>query len=131
MSADADRSCSRQPRAATASTIRNGKVVRALRGTATLPLGLGGDKPEINSEQLEPGDRVLFFTDGVVEQETADGDQLGFGRLADHVDQQSAAAADAAEIIRRLAAALMKPDQGLRDDATLLLVEWKVRDALR
>ncbi len=38
---------------------------------------------------------------------------------------------DAAETVRRLAAALMKPDQGLRDDATLLLVEWKGRDALR
>jgi serine phosphatase RsbU (regulator of sigma subunit) len=111
--------------------IRNGKVVRSLRGTTTLPVGFGGDLPEINSEQLQPGDRVLFFTDGVVEQQAADGDQLGFGRLAIHVEQLSAAGADAAETIRRLATALVKPDQGLRDDATLLLVEWKGRDALR
>ncbi|MFN2523278.1 MAG: PP2C family protein-serine/threonine phosphatase [Mycobacteriales bacterium] len=104
--------------------IRDGKVVRALRGSTTLPVGFGGDKPEINTEPLQPGDRVLFFTDGVVEQQTDDGDQLGIVRLADHVERESAAGADAAETVRRLAAALMKPDRGLRDDATLLLLEW-------
>jgi serine phosphatase RsbU (regulator of sigma subunit) len=111
--------------------VRDCSVVRSLKGTTTLPVGFGGDQPETNSEQLQPGDRVLFFTDGVVEQEAADGDQLGFGRLADHVERQCAAGADAAETVRKLAAALMRPDQGLRDDATLLLVEWKGRDALR
>jgi serine phosphatase RsbU (regulator of sigma subunit) len=111
--------------------VRDGKVVRALRGTTTLPVGLGGDRPDLQTEQLQPGDRVLLFTDGVVEQEAADGDQLGFGRLADHVERESAAGADAAETVRRLAAALMKPDHGLRNDATLLLVEWKGRDPHR
>ena len=111
--------------------VRVGKVVRSLRGTTTLPIGLGGDKPEIHSEQLQPGDRVLFFTDGVVEQEAADGEELGLVRLADHVERESAAGADAAETVRRLAAALMKPGQGLRDDATLLLVEWRGRDPQR
>jgi serine phosphatase RsbU (regulator of sigma subunit) len=111
--------------------VRGGKVVRPLQGSTTLPVGFGGDRPETNSEQLEPGDRVLFFTDGVVEQEAADGDQLGFARLADHVERQSAAGADTTETVRRLAAALMKPDQGLRDDATLLLVEWMGHDPQR
>ncbi len=111
--------------------IRDGKVVRSLKGTTTLPVGVGGDQPEINSERLHPGDRVLLFTDGVVEQEAADGDQLGFDRLADQVERQCALGADAAETVRRLAAALIKPDHGLRDDATLLLVEWKGREARR
>jgi serine phosphatase RsbU (regulator of sigma subunit) len=111
--------------------IRNGKAIGALRGKTTLPIGIGGDRPEINSELLQAGDRVLFFTDGVVEQEAADGDQLGFGRLAEYVERESATGADTAETVRRLAAALMKPAQGLRDDATLLLVEWKGCDAQR
>ena len=111
--------------------VRDGRVVRALKGTTTLPVGVGGDQPEINREQLEPGDRVLLFTDGVVEQEAADGDQLGFDRLADHVERQCSVGTDAAETVRRLAAELIKPDQGLRDDATLLLVEWKGGDPLR
>jgi serine phosphatase RsbU (regulator of sigma subunit) len=111
--------------------VRDGRPVRSLKGTTTLPIGVGGEQPEINSEQLEPGDRVLLFTDGVVEQEAADGDQLGFDRLAEHLERQCAAGTDAAETVRRLAATLIRPDQGLRDDATLLLVEWKGRDASR
>jgi serine phosphatase RsbU (regulator of sigma subunit) len=107
--------------------VRGGKVVRSLRGSTTLPVGFGGEAPEVNSEQLQAGDRVLFFTDGVVEQKAADGDQVGFDRLADHVERQSAAGAGVAETIRRLATGLLKPEQGLRDDATLLLVEWKGR----
>lgn len=108
--------------------VRDGKVLRALSGSTTLPLGLGGDDPEINSEQLQPADRVLFFTDGVVEQEAPGGGQLGFDGLAHHVEQQSAARTDTAETVRRLSGALMKPDQGLRDDASLLLIEWKGPD---
>jgi serine phosphatase RsbU (regulator of sigma subunit) len=111
--------------------VRGGKVVRSLKGSSTLPVGFGGDAPETNSEQLEPGDRVLFFTDGVVEQEAADGDQLGFARLGDHVERHSAPDVDTAETVRRLANALIKPQDGLRDDATLLLVEWKGRAADR
>lgn len=111
--------------------VRDGKIVRSLKGTTTLPVGVGGDQPETNSEQLEPGDRVLLFTDGVVEQEAADGEQLGFDRLADHLERQCAAGTDAAETVRKLAGALIKPDQGLRDDATLLLVEWKGHGVLR
>ncbi len=105
--------------------VRRSKVIRSLKGSTTLPVGFGGDAPETNSEQLEPGDRVLFFTDGVVEQRGGDGDQLGFHRLADHVERHSAADVDTAETVRRLAIDLMKPQGGLRDDATLLLVEWK------
>jgi serine phosphatase RsbU (regulator of sigma subunit) len=107
--------------------VRGTTVVRALRGPTTLPIGLGGGAPEVISEALEPGDRVLFFTDGVVEQETEDGVELGFSRLADHVERQAAAGIGCAETVRRTAAALLKPEGGLRDDATLLLVEWKGR----
>lgn len=105
--------------------IRGHRVVHSLRNTPTLPIGLGGGAPQIATEQLEPGDRVLFFTDGVVEQEAPDGDELGVERLADHVERQSAAGLSCSETVRRIAAELLKPDSGLRDDATLLLVEWK------
>ena len=105
--------------------IRHHRVIHSLHSTTTLPIGLGGGAPEVATEQLEPGDRVLFFTDGVVEQEAEDGDQLGFERLAEHVERQSAAGLGCAETVRRIAAELLKPEAGLRDDATLLLVEWK------
>src|SRR3982750_1984984 len=46
--------------------LRGGRVVKALEAEPGLPLGLGGGV-EPAWEQLEPGDRVLFFYDGVVE----------------------------------------------------------------
>jgi serine phosphatase RsbU (regulator of sigma subunit) len=110
--------------------LRRDGGVRALRGSATLPVGFGGDAPAIAAEQPEPGDRVLFFTDGVVEQEASDGDQLGAQRLAEHIERESCRGADVAETARRLAAVLLRPEQGLRDDATLLLVEWKGEERL-
>ena len=105
--------------------VRESRVVHSLHSRTTLPIGLGGGVPQIATEQLQPGDRVLFFTDGVVEQEAADGDQLGFDRLAEHVEHQSAAGLGCSETVRRIASELLKPAAGLRDDATLLLVEWK------
>lgn len=106
--------------------IRGNKVIHALRAEPALPLGLGGEQPEITCEQLEPEDRVLFFTDGVVDQITREGDLLGFDRLTDHVERESAAELSVAETTRRLTAALLqnRPTR-LRDDATLLLVEWR------
>ena len=106
--------------------VRDHGVVHALRAEPTLPLGLGGENPDVGSEQLEPGDRVLFFTDGVVEQLTSDGEQLGFDRLRDMVERESSAATGVAETTRRLSSVLLQAcPNGLRDDATLLLVEWK------
>ena len=106
--------------------VRGHRVVHALRAEPTLPLGLGGENPDVGSEQLEPGDRVLFFTDGVVEQLTSDGEQLGFDRLSDLVERESSGATGVAETTRRLTSVLLQDcPNGLRDDATLLLVEWK------
>ncbi len=65
----------------------------------------------------------------MVEQKGADGDQLGLARLAHHVERHSATDVGTAETVRRLGATLMKPEEGLGDDATLLLVEWKGRAA--
>ncbi|MCU1692115.1 MAG: Ser/Thr phosphatase [Frankiales bacterium] len=104
--------------------VRGEKVLRSLRAEPTLPLGLGGDAPDIGIEHLEPGDRVLFFTDGVVEQLTSDGTEFGFTRLAERVEQEAATGASVAETTRRLSTTLLQHPGGLRDDATLLMVEW-------
>ncbi|MGI8776616.1 MAG: SpoIIE family protein phosphatase [Acidimicrobiales bacterium] len=34
----------------------------------TLPIGFGGADPQVSEVTLEPGDRVLFFTDGITEE---------------------------------------------------------------
>ena len=47
--------------------MRRNRVVRELRCEPSLPFGLGGPCLEVADEALEPGDSVLFFTDGMVE----------------------------------------------------------------
>ena len=76
--------------------------------------------------QLEPGDRVLFFTDGVVEERLVGGEQFGEQRLRDLLEQTTAAGPNCAETVRRLSHALMAARSGrTSDDASLLLLEWK------
>ena len=102
--------------------------MHALRAEPTLPLGLGGENPDVGSEQLQPGDRVLFVTDGVVEQLTSDGVQLGFDRLSDLVQRGSSCGTGVAETTRRLRSVLPQDCPMLLqncpnscDGATLLL----------
>jgi serine phosphatase RsbU (regulator of sigma subunit) len=50
---------------------RSGRLT-SLRCPTTVPLGLGA-RPVAVSEQLDPGDRLLLFTDGLVEARRPDG----------------------------------------------------------
>ena len=105
--------------------LRGRRVVGELAGPTTLPVGFGGDEPMVRSVQLEPGDRVLFFTDGVVEERMPDGEQFGVARLRDLVERAGAEAGSLQETVRRLSHALMAARDGrTTDDATLLLIEW-------
>ncbi len=47
--------------------VRAGRVVKTLDSVIGSPLGLGllEKHPEIGQERLEPGDRLLIYTDGV------------------------------------------------------------------
>ena len=105
--------------------LRGHRVVRELRCEPSLPLGLGGPCLEVATEHLEPGDSVLFFTDGMVEGRSPTGEAFGVERLMDLWEQQSASGQPPEEILRRLATAILDFNGGkLRDDATLLLLCW-------
>jgi serine phosphatase RsbU (regulator of sigma subunit) len=56
--------------------LRGYQVVRALDSPTTLPIGFGGGNPQVSEEMLEPGDRVLFFTDGITEQHSTGAELL-------------------------------------------------------
>jgi serine phosphatase RsbU (regulator of sigma subunit) len=106
--------------------VRGGHVVGELTGAATRPIGFGGASPTVATVQLEPGDRLLFFTDGVVEERLEGGEQFGEARLRQLVEQTTAEGLSASETVRRLSHALMAARSGrTSDDASLLLVEWK------
>jgi hypothetical protein len=111
--------------------VRGGRVVKTLEREPDLPLGLGGHR-DVSTEVLEPGDRLLVFTDGVVEARSRDGEFFGLGRLADMVVLHEAAGRPAPETMRRLMHAILAHQEGaLQDDATAMLVEWRTRGAER
>jgi serine phosphatase RsbU (regulator of sigma subunit) len=106
--------------------IRNGRVVRELSGPITRPVGFGHAEPHVHSAQLEPADRILFFTDGVVEERLDDGRQFGERRLRQFIEDNAVHALPPAETVRLLSHDLLKGRGGrTSDDASLLMVEWK------
>jgi len=115
-------SCAGHPRPL---LLRGRKVVTELSCRSTLPFGLGDGTPEPGIEELEPGDAVLLYTDGVIEARTPDGDLFGLERLVDLLEREAASGQSAEELLRRLVRAVLEHQAGgLRDDATLLLVQW-------
>jgi hypothetical protein len=113
--------------------LRDGQVVKELQCEPVLPLGLNGlignqqflRETEIAEESLQPGDRLLFLTDGVDEARTEDGEFFGRKRLAEFAARESASGLPTPEVMRRLQQAILRHlTDGLQDDATTLFVEW-------
>jgi len=113
--------------------LREGHVVRTLACPPRPPLGITAPAgravaPEIGTEQLEPGDALLLFTDGVVEARSAHDEAFGFTRLGEFFQRASAAHLAPPETLRRLIHDVIAHNDGrLRDDATCMLVEWRSR----
>lgn len=109
--------------------LRGGKLIKMLETEPRPPLGLGelvAEPHVVGQEQLEPGDIVLLYTDGVVEARSPDGEFFGVDRLADLVRTQLAGGLSAPETMRRAVRELLAHHQGqLTDDATLLMLEWR------
>jgi hypothetical protein len=106
--------------------IRDGSFVGELACRPSLPMGLGGAVAEVAVEQLRSGDRVLFHTDGVIESRSPDGTLFGVDRLADYLVRATLDRVSLAETVRRLSASVVAHvGAGLRDDATLFLVEYR------
>ncbi|MEA2494920.1 MAG: hypothetical protein QOJ29_2831, partial [Thermoleophilaceae bacterium] len=102
--------------------IRNRRVVRALDSPTTLPVGFGGAEPQISQESLEPGDRVLFFTDGIIEERMTGVERFGEARLIDFLERVEQGGGPVQETVRRLSHALTHARGGVTsDDATLFL----------
>ena len=105
--------------------VRDG-AVRFLEGDPTLPVGFGGADPTVVREQLEPRDRLLFFTDGVIEQRNRRGEMIGERVLAERLVQHLAEEVPSAEVLRRVNRDLLEiaGGQGYSDDATMVLIYW-------
>lgn len=106
--------------------IRDHRVVRTLETPGTLPVGFGGDIPQVSSAQLQRGDRVLFYTDGVVEEHKAGEEQFGEDRLIEIIQRVSSRGRGLQATLRDLSHTLMRERGGrTSDDATLFMTEWR------
>ena len=106
--------------------LRHEKLVRLPEARPATPLGLrfSDGHPPVHELQLEPGDRLVLYTDGVVEARRL-GQFFTDERLADFVLRACAGGHGAPEVLRRLIQAVLEHQDGvLQDDATILLLEW-------
>ncbi|WP_255362160.1 PP2C family protein-serine/threonine phosphatase [Blastococcus aurantiacus] len=105
--------------------LRGTSLVRPPASPPTRPLGLQEDTPACCETRLEPGDRLLLYTDGITEARSPTGEFFGELRLADFVSAAVAAGLPSPETVRRLMRHVLshQADQ-LQDDATIVVLEW-------
>ncbi len=105
--------------------VRGSVLVRPPHCPPTRPLGLQASKPASCETRLEPGDRLVLYTDGITEARSPEGEFFGEQRLADFISAAAAAGHPAPETVRRLMRHVLshQADQ-LQDDASIVVLEW-------
>jgi sigma-B regulation protein RsbU (phosphoserine phosphatase) len=99
----------------------NGDTTWLSRGGT--PVGLLPDQEyEIAEVDLEPGDIIVLYTDGIAEAENQDGEEFGPDRLAEVVqNNRNGSAADLVSLIHDAADRFRAPDAP-KDDVTVIVV---------
>ncbi|WP_017616000.1 PP2C family protein-serine/threonine phosphatase [Nocardiopsis salina] len=109
--------------------LREQARVFTLECEPTHPLGMDFGVPvHVCRQQLQPGDRVLMYTDGMIEARDAEGTEFGIDRFVNFIVRQEADRMPVPETLRRLVQAVLSHHNGrLEDDATVLFCEWHGR----
>lgn len=106
--------------------MRGGRVVDRLASRGEPPFGLWSVDRTVNEMQLQPGDQVVLFSDGVTEGRRPGETAFGEDRFADQMERAAMAGLPPAETMRRAAHAVLDHhEHELRDDFTMVLVEYK------
>ncbi|MFD5624075.1 PP2C family protein-serine/threonine phosphatase, partial [Streptomyces yangpuensis] len=106
--------------------VRGHRVIGRLDSPTTLPVGFGGAQPQVSEVALEPGDRILCFTDGLIEEHESGQEQFGEEQLIDWVNQLEETDREVRAVARDLSLTLKRArGEVTSDDATLVLVEWR------
>ncbi|GAB3213646.1 PP2C family protein-serine/threonine phosphatase [Marinactinospora endophytica] len=107
--------------------IRANRWSRQLSCPPAGPMGTDLGLPiTVCHEQLQPGDRLVLYTDGITEARDAKGVEFGLARFTDFVMRHHSGRFTLHESLRRLVHAVLDHHAGrLNDDATVLLAEWR------
>jgi serine phosphatase RsbU (regulator of sigma subunit) len=106
--------------------VRRGRVLGTLSCRPSRPWGLHGPPAEEAEEALEPGDSVVFYTDGVTEGRQPGGDPFGIDRFVDIIERASASQIPSDVVLRTAVNAVLDyQDRRLRDDATIVWLTWQ------
>jgi serine phosphatase RsbU (regulator of sigma subunit) len=106
--------------------IRDGRWTAPLECPPAHPLGTDlGLTAAVCRAQLEPGDRVVLYTDGIIEARDPEGREFGLGGFLDFIVRQHADDLPVSETLRRLIHTLLRRNERFLDDATVLFVEWR------
>ncbi|MEU4420868.1 PP2C family protein-serine/threonine phosphatase [Actinoplanes sp. NPDC024001] len=109
--------------------LRGGRALPALPTPNALPLGLGhmlARPPQVIEQQLEAGDTLVLYTDGITEARDASGTLFGVERLSDFMLTALHRGTPAPEMMRQLIQAIVSYEEGeLRDDATAAMLQWR------
>ena len=112
--------------------VRNGSVSPTLRCAPSMPMGLGGSIREQQTVTLQASDRVLVFTDGVVERRDTAAASPHLAPLTDLLLRVTLDELAGPETVRRLARSVLDSCDGeLADDATLVLIDYHGRPPSR
>jgi serine phosphatase RsbU (regulator of sigma subunit) len=89
-----------------------------------LPFGLETQPADAMRVPLQPGDIVLFYSDGVFEARPKGGAEFGMERFLDVAGRHGDREVALLVMVRQILSEVTDHAQNLRDDATLVAVRW-------
>ncbi|MGW0365861.1 PP2C family protein-serine/threonine phosphatase [Streptomyces sp. NPDC002990] len=106
--------------------IRDGRWITQLKCPPSHPMGTDlGLEITVCREQLQPGDHLVLYTDGITEARNAAGHEFGLDGFTDFLIRHHADGLSLPETLRRLVHGILEHHRGrLSDDATVLLTQW-------